>query len=59
MPGGYKGGSSPQVGRPARRASFNPGRQPPSASSIERLPPGISDSHADNLDRPPASMHDL
>jgi hypothetical protein len=31
----------------------------PSASSIERLPPGISDSHADNLDRPHAGMRDL
>ena len=31
----------------------------PSVSSVERLPPGVSYSHADNLDRTAASMHDL
>jgi hypothetical protein len=39
--------------------NFRLARAPPSASSIERLPPGVSYSHADNLDRTVASMHDL
>jgi hypothetical protein len=31
----------------------------PSASSVEGLPPSVSCSPADNLDRPRASMHNL
>ena len=46
------------VGPTGRRAAFSP-RASLSASSVERLPPGVSYSHADNLDRPPASMHNL
>jgi hypothetical protein len=34
-------------------------QQTPSALPVERLPPGVSYSHADNLDRTAASMHDL